>query len=88
MADEYSLVLTDNPENKFNGNDKEIIELSDSSRKFGNCKTKVKYQAVSKTEPEIIQNDIIVHSNDTISISCDDSESVMISKKQASMIMI
>ena len=88
LADEYSLVLTDNPENKFNGNDKEIIELSDSSCKFGNYKTKVKYQAVSKTEPEIIQNDIIVHSNDTISISCDDSESVMISKKQASMIMV
>ena len=55
MADEYSLVLTDNPKNVFNGNDQDIIELSDSLCKVGNYKAKVKYGAVSKTEPEIIQ---------------------------------
>ena len=55
MADEYSLVLTDNPKNVFNGNDQDIIELYDSLRKVGNYKAKVKYGAVSKTEPEIIQ---------------------------------
>ena len=73
IADEYSLVLTDNPENKFNGNDQEIIELNDSPCKIGNYNTKVKYEAVSKAEPEIIHNDLIVHSKDTISISSDDS---------------
>ena len=44
--------------------------------KVGNYNTKVKYGAVSKTEPEIIHNDIIVHSKDTTSILSDDSESV------------
>ena len=76
IADEYSLVLTDNPENKFNGNDQEIIELNDSPYKIGNYNTKVKYETVSKAEPAIIHNDIIVHSKDTISISSDDSECV------------
>ena len=44
MADEYSLVLTDNnPENsKFNGNDQEKIELIYSPCKIGNYNTKVK----------------------------------------------
>ena len=76
MADEYSLVLIDNPENKFNGNDQEIIELSDSPCKIRNYNTKVKHEAVSKAESEIIHNDVIVHGKDTISISSDDSESV------------
>ena len=55
MADEYSLVLTDNPKNVFNGNDQDIIKLSHSPCKVGNYKAKVKYGAVSNTEPEIIQ---------------------------------
>ena len=50
MADEHSLVLTDNPNNAVNGNDQEIIELSDSPCKIGNYNTKVKYEGVSKTE--------------------------------------
>ena len=50
MADEHSLVLTDNPNNVVNGNDQEIIELSDSPCKIGNYNTKVKYEGVSKTE--------------------------------------
>ena len=37
---------------------------------------KVKYGAVSKTEPEIIHNDIILHSKETIAISSDDSGSI------------
>ena len=76
MADEYSLVLTDKPKNVFNGNDQDIIDLRDSPCKVGNYNTKVKYRAVSKAEPKIIQNDIIAHSKDTISISSDDNESV------------
>ena len=51
MADEYSLVLTGNPENKFNRNDQEIIELNDSPCKIGHYNTKVKYEIVSKAEP-------------------------------------
>ena len=50
MADEHSLVLTDNPNNVFNGNNQEIIELSDSPYKIGNYNSKVKYEGVSKTE--------------------------------------
>ena len=76
MADEYSLVLTDKPKNVFNGNDQDIIDLRDSPCKVGNYNTKVKYRAVSKTEPKIIHNDIIAHSKDTTSISSDDNESV------------
>ena len=37
---------------------------------------KVKYGSVSKTEPEIIHNDIILHSKETIAISSDDSGSI------------
>ena len=69
-------MLTDKPKNVFNGNDQDIIELSDSPCKFGNYNAKVKYGAVSKTEPEIIHNDIIFHSKKTISISSDDNGSI------------
>ena len=69
-------MLTDKPKNVFNGNDQDIIELSDSPCKFGNYNAKVKYGAVSKTEPEIIHNDIIFHSKKTISISSDDYGSI------------
>ena len=88
MADEYLLVLTDDPKNVFNGNDQDIIELSDSPCKVGNCNAKVRYGAVSKTEPEIIHNDMILHSKKTISISSDDMRLLLISKKKVSMIMI
>ena len=50
-----------------------ICELSDSLYKIGLC-AKVKCEAVSKTETEIILNAIRVHSKDAI--SSDDSESV------------
>ena len=71
------LLLTYNPKNVFNWNDQDRVELSDSPCKVGNYNTKVKYGAVSKTELEIIHNDIIVHSKDTISISSDDNDSVI-----------
>ena len=76
MADEHSLVLTDNPKNAFNGNDQDIIELSDSLCKVGNYNAKVKYGAVSKTESEIIHNDMMLYSKETISIPSDDNESI------------
>ena len=69
-------MLIDNPKNVFNENDPDIIELTNSPCKVGNYDTKVKYGAVSKTEPKIIRDDVIVHSTDTISISSDDNESV------------
>ena len=74
MADEHSLVLTDNPKNAFNGNDQDIIELSDSLCKVGNYNAKVKYGAVSKTESEIIHNDMMLYSKETISIPSDDND--------------
>ena len=61
MPDEYSLVLTGSPKYVFNGNDQDINELNDSPCKVGNYNAKVKYGVVSKTEPEIIHNDIILH---------------------------
>ena len=69
-------MLIDNPKNVFNENDPDKIELSNSPCKVGNYDKKVKHVAVSKTEPEIIRDDIIVHSKDTISISSDDNKSV------------
>ena len=95
-ADEYSSVLTNNPENVVNGNDQEIIEISDSPCKIGNYHTKVKYETVSKTEPEIIHNDVIVHSKDTANFFSKalylyhlmTVSLLLISKKKDSMIMI